>query len=146
VPGAVCVYVAEQVGAACASWLSGYLDRRTTRFEHVAKITTRYGYREFAMVEAEFVRWLNDRAGVGAGEGGDGALSQPGEATARLWGRDAARGAPSGRRAVLERRRLGCSAYRLHCFIALFDPRLLVSCDVELPAYFNSRQGCSPVG
>jgi hypothetical protein len=56
VPGAVCVYVAEQVGAANASWLSGYLDRRTTRFEHVAKITTRYGYREFAVADAEFVQ------------------------------------------------------------------------------------------
>jgi hypothetical protein len=62
VTGAVCVYVAEQVGAANASWLSGSLDRRTTRFEQVAKITTTYGYREFAVAEAEFVQWLNDRA------------------------------------------------------------------------------------
>jgi hypothetical protein len=74
---------------------------------------------------------------VGPGEGGGGALSQSGEATARLSGRDAARGAPSGRRAVSEGRRLGFSAYCPHCFIVLFDPRLLVSCDVELPGIFQ---------
>jgi hypothetical protein len=62
---------------------------------------------------------------------GGGALSQSGEATARLWGRDAARGTPSGSESGLRGRRLGFSAYCLHCFIVLFDPRLLVSCDVS---------------
>jgi hypothetical protein len=40
------------------SWPSCYLDRRTTRFEYVAEISTTYGYREFAVAEAAFVRWL----------------------------------------------------------------------------------------
>ena len=51
VPRAVAGYVAEQVGAADASCLNGYLARRTTRFEHVAEIIAAYGYREFAAAE-----------------------------------------------------------------------------------------------
>jgi hypothetical protein len=68
VPRAVAGYVAEQVGAADASCLNGYLARRTTRLEHVAKIIAAYGYREFAAAEAELVRWLDDRAWT-TGEG-----------------------------------------------------------------------------
>jgi len=68
VPRAVAGYVAEQVGAADASCLNGYLARRTTRFEHVAEIIAAYGYREFAAAEAELVRWLDDRAWT-TGEG-----------------------------------------------------------------------------
>jgi hypothetical protein len=124
------------------SWLSGYLDRRMTRFEHVAKITTTYGYRELAVVEVEFVQWLNDRAWSRRGRGGGGALSQSGEATRRL----SRLAAPRGRRAVFRGRRLGFSAYCLHCFIVLFDPRCSCRATSSCRADFNSRQGCSPVG
>jgi len=61
VPGEVVDYVAEQVGAP-SSALEGYLERRPTRFRHAAEITEVYGYREFAAVEKELVRWLADRA------------------------------------------------------------------------------------
>jgi hypothetical protein len=50
------------------SCLDGYLDRRTTRFEHVAEIIAGYGYREFAAAEVELARWLDDRAWT-TGEG-----------------------------------------------------------------------------
>jgi hypothetical protein len=118
VTGAVCVYVAEQVGAANASWLSGYLDRRTTRFEHAAEITTRYGDREFAVAEAEFVQWLRMTGrGVGASER-----------------REAERCRNRGKR------RLGCGGETalLHRPVR---SALLVSCDVELPGIFQQPAG-----
>ena len=62
VPTEVVDYVAEHVGAADPSCLKGYLARRSTRSEHAAEISAGYGYRDFADVEAELVRWLDDRA------------------------------------------------------------------------------------
>jgi len=62
VPTEVVDYVAEQVGAADASCLKGYLARWSTRFEHAAEIVAGYGYRDFADAEADLVRWLDDRA------------------------------------------------------------------------------------
>jgi hypothetical protein len=68
VPAEVVAYVAEQVAAADASCLDGYLDRRATRFEHAAEIVAAHGYRDFAGAQAELVRWLGDRAWT-TGEG-----------------------------------------------------------------------------
>jgi hypothetical protein len=59
VPAEVVDYVSEQVGAADASCLNGYLGR----FEHTAEIIAAYGYRDFAAAEAELVPWLDDRGG-----------------------------------------------------------------------------------
>lgn len=61
-------YVADQVGAADASCLDGYLGRRATRFEHTAEIVAACGYRDFAAAEGELVRSLDDRAWT-TGEG-----------------------------------------------------------------------------
>jgi TnpA family transposase len=62
VPTEVVDYVAEQVGAADASCLKGYMARRSTRFEHAAEIAAVYGYRDFGVDEPELTRWLDDRA------------------------------------------------------------------------------------
>lgn len=68
VPAEVVAYVAEQVGAADASCLDGYMGRRATRFEHMAEIVAEHGYRDFAAAEKDIVRWLDDRAWT-SGEG-----------------------------------------------------------------------------
>lgn len=62
VPTEVVDYVAEQVGAADASCLKGYMRRRSTRFEHTAEIVAAYGFRDFKEAEAELEHWLDDRA------------------------------------------------------------------------------------
>jgi hypothetical protein len=82
VPAEVVAYVAEQVAAADASCLDGYLDRRATRFEHAAEIVAAYGYRDFGGAEADLVRWLGDRAWT-TGEGPTALL----DGAVRRWGR-----------------------------------------------------------
>ncbi len=62
VPTAVVDYVAVQVGASDPSCLKGYLEHRSTRYEHVAEIAAEYGYRDFSSVESELSRWIDDRA------------------------------------------------------------------------------------
>jgi hypothetical protein len=141
VPGAVCVYVAEQVGAACASWLSCYLDRRKTRFEYVAEITTTYGYREFAVAEAEFVQWLNDRAWSRRGRGGEAERCRKRGKRRVGCGGETRLAVP---RQVAERFQrapaglLGLPSAMLH---RPFRSALLVSCDVELPGRFEQPAG-----
>jgi hypothetical protein len=59
VPTAVLDFVAEQVEGADASTVKGYLERRTTRFEHQAEIAEGYGYREFAEVQRELAQSID---------------------------------------------------------------------------------------
>jgi hypothetical protein len=61
VPIVVLDFVAEQAGVADASVVKGYLERRTTRFEHQAEIAAAYGYREFAV--AQQVAGVGHRSG-----------------------------------------------------------------------------------
>jgi hypothetical protein len=138
-PARSCVYVAEQVGAACASWPSGYLDRRTTRFEHVAKITTTYGYREFAVVEVEFVQWLNDRAWSRRGRGGRRSAVASGGSDGSAVGARRGSRRPVGSQSGFRGRRLGFSAYCPHCFIVVFDPRCSCRATSSCRAYFNGK-------
>lgn len=100
VPAEVVDYVSEQVGAADASCLNGYLGR----FEHTAEIIAAYGYRDFAAAEAELVPWLDDRGGRRARAQGPGpsrtrgtsrrSLLTPGSKTSRSRSQ---RTAPSNR-------------------------------------------------
>jgi len=62
VPTAVLDFVAEQLGIADPSCVKGYVERRTTRFEHAAEIARERGYREFSIVEAELRGWVRDLA------------------------------------------------------------------------------------
>lgn len=62
VPTAVLDYVAEQLEIADPSCVKGYVERRSTRFEHAAEITRERGYRDFASVEAELSCWVGDLA------------------------------------------------------------------------------------
>ena len=62
VPTAVVDYVAEQLETLDASRVKAYVDREKTRFEHQWEISREHGWRDFAGVEAELVRWVDDRA------------------------------------------------------------------------------------
>jgi len=62
VPTAVLDFVAEQLGIEDPSSVKGYVERRTTRFEHAAEIARERGYREFSIVEAELRGWVRDLA------------------------------------------------------------------------------------
>jgi TnpA family transposase len=62
VPSAVLDFVAERLEIADPSCVKGYVERRSTRFEHQAEIVAEYGYRDFAATEADLVRWVDDRA------------------------------------------------------------------------------------
>ena len=62
VPTPVVDYLAAQLNIDDASCVKRYLERRNTRYEHQAAIARVYGYRDFTVAEAEFVRWLDDQA------------------------------------------------------------------------------------
>jgi hypothetical protein len=62
VPTKVVNYVAGQVGVGDPSCVKGYLNRRTTRFEHQAQIADIYGYVLYASAEAELIEWLDRQA------------------------------------------------------------------------------------
>jgi len=62
VPTAVLDFVAEQLEIADPSCVKGYVERRTTRFEHAGEIARERGYREFSIVEAELRVWVRDLA------------------------------------------------------------------------------------
>ncbi len=62
VPTSVLDFVAEQLGTADPSCVKGYVERRSTRFEHAAEIAQERGYRDFASIEVELRRWVGDLA------------------------------------------------------------------------------------
>ncbi|MDQ2897459.1 MAG: Tn3 family transposase, partial [Actinomycetota bacterium] len=62
VPVVAVDFVAEQLGIADRSCLVAYAGREKTRLEHEWKIAREYGYRDFASVEKELTRWIDDRA------------------------------------------------------------------------------------
>ncbi len=53
VPAAVVAYLAEQLRIADPSCVGRYVERRTTRFEHVEEIKEALGLKDFAEVEKE---------------------------------------------------------------------------------------------
>lgn len=55
-------FVARQLGVADPSCLKAYGEREKTRLEHQWEISGEYGYRDFPAVEAELVKWVDDRA------------------------------------------------------------------------------------
>lgn len=62
VPTSVLDCVAEQLEIADPSCVKGYVERRSTRFEHAAEIALERGYSDFASVEVELRRWAGDLA------------------------------------------------------------------------------------
>ncbi|PZS28446.1 MAG: hypothetical protein DLM59_14675 [Pseudonocardiales bacterium] len=62
VPISVLDSVAEQLQIADPSCVKGYLERRSTQFEHASEIARASGYGDFASVEGELRRWLSDLA------------------------------------------------------------------------------------
>ncbi|MDQ2739460.1 MAG: DUF4158 domain-containing protein, partial [Actinomycetota bacterium] len=58
VPVVVVDFVAEQLGIADPSCVKGYLERRSTRFEHGAEISASEGYRNFADGVAALRVWM----------------------------------------------------------------------------------------
>ena len=64
VPTEVVDYVAKQLDIADASCVKAYLEREKTRFEHQWEIAREYGWRDFAEVEEELIRWVDDRAWI----------------------------------------------------------------------------------
>jgi hypothetical protein len=68
VPQSAIAFVAKQVGVDDASILTRYLDRPTTRREHLAEIQRLYGYRSLNDNGEHFrmVRWLYIRAWLSA--------------------------------------------------------------------------------
>ncbi|WP_074713774.1 DUF4158 domain-containing protein [Arthrobacter alpinus] len=56
-------FVAGQLGVAYPSCLKAYGEREKTRLEHQWEIAGEYGYRDFPAVEAQMVKWVDDRAG-----------------------------------------------------------------------------------
>lgn len=116
VPTEVVDYVAEQVGAADASCLKGYMRRRSTRFEHTAEIVPAYGFRDFKEAEAELEHWLDDRAWT-TGDGPKASVRRGGALAAgsarpapRGEHTEAARGPGPGRRDAAVVGGVGCAA------------------------------------
>lgn len=68
VPVVVLDFVAEQLGVDDSSRVQEYTRRRTTSFEHQLLIRRAYGWVDFTVVEADFVRWVSARAWT-SGEG-----------------------------------------------------------------------------
>jgi hypothetical protein len=64
VPTEVVDYVAKQLEIADPSCVKAYLEREKTRFEHQWEIAREYGWRDFAEVEQELTRWVDDRAWI----------------------------------------------------------------------------------
>jgi len=62
VPVAVVDFIAEQLGVDDSSHVREYTSRRTTSFEHQMLIRRVYGWVDFTVVEADFVRWVSARA------------------------------------------------------------------------------------
>ena len=62
VPVVVLDFVAEQLGVDDSSRVQEYTRRRTTSFEHQLLIRRVYGWVDFTVVEADFVRWMSARA------------------------------------------------------------------------------------
>jgi hypothetical protein len=62
VPSEVVAYLAGQLGIGDPSCVSLYLERRTTRFEHVELIKDAYGLKEFAEFEKYLEAWVDARA------------------------------------------------------------------------------------
>ncbi|WP_326969038.1 Tn3 family transposase [Arthrobacter sp. CG_A4] len=62
VPTEAVDFLAEQLGVADPSCLKAYGEREKTRLEHQWEIAREFGYRDFPAVEAELVRWVDDRA------------------------------------------------------------------------------------
>lgn len=62
VPTEVLDFLAEQVEVADASAVKGYLERRSTRFEHQAEIAAAYWYRELSGVQQELARSIDHQA------------------------------------------------------------------------------------
>lgn len=68
VPVVAVDYVADELKITDRSCLRAYAAREKTRLEHEWEITRVYGFVEFASVEAELTRWIDDRAWT-TGEG-----------------------------------------------------------------------------
>ena len=68
VPTVVLDFVAQQLEIADPSCVKGYVERRSTRFEHAAEIARERGYREFSTEEAQLRGWVRDLAWT-TGEG-----------------------------------------------------------------------------
>jgi hypothetical protein len=68
VPTEVVAYLAGQLDIADASCVKAYLEREKTRLEHQREIAREYGWRNFADIEDELARWVDDRAWT-TGEG-----------------------------------------------------------------------------
>ncbi len=62
VPTPVVDYLAAQLEIDDASSVKRYVERRNTRYEHQEQIAQVFGYRDFPVAEAEFLRWLDDQA------------------------------------------------------------------------------------
>jgi hypothetical protein len=62
VPAAVVDYLAAQLGIADSSCVKDYRVREMTWLEHARQIRDDYGFGEFAEVEDELARWVDDRA------------------------------------------------------------------------------------
>ena len=62
VPTVAIDYVTGQLGIADPSCLKAYAARAKTRLEHQWEIARAYGYRDFALAEAELSGWIADRA------------------------------------------------------------------------------------
>jgi len=62
VPVVAVDFVAEQLAITDRSCLVAYAGREKTRLEHVWEIAREYGYRDFAVVEKELTRRIDDRA------------------------------------------------------------------------------------
>jgi hypothetical protein len=56
--------LAEQLGVTDPSRLKAYGEREKSRLEHQWEIAREFGYRDFPAVEAELVRWVDDRRGT----------------------------------------------------------------------------------
>ena len=68
VPVVAVEFVAHDLGITDGTCLQRYAAREKTRLEHEWEITRVYGFKEFASVEAELTRWIDDRAWT-TGEG-----------------------------------------------------------------------------
>ena len=68
VPAGVVAHLRRQLGIADSTCLPRYMERRTTRHEHVLEIKRHYGYRDFRDQPGHFrlVRWLYVRAWLSA--------------------------------------------------------------------------------
>ncbi len=61
-PDEVVAYLADQLGIADVSCVGRYVERRTTRFEHVEEIKSALGLKDFSEVGKELEAWVDARA------------------------------------------------------------------------------------